>query len=353
MNTGGALFDYYYFYLDTFFTPTFNRTSSILYNFVNPGIGIVNCSYTGWIINADEQTNYVNEIFAIDNLKNSSSFGRYNLSYSKGLAINEKYFLVVENNAIKKFSRGYGVWEPQLTQVDEVTGSKTRRTNYTYDGYGNMTCEFRCNEINSGPTYTTYHTFFPNTTMNILDKEARTRVYNGYFTIDNGDNSAIGFERDFYYDGNASCLWSPPSIGNLTRTDTRKNSSSNISTYNNYDSHGNRVSEQDANGNITTWTYDANGIYPLTKTYPKRAVDYTIQSGDYLQYDIKWSSTTDFSGFDYTCADGATLRDSGAMDQNNITAHPNANLSSRANNTWYSRKNRSSGRAYRQDYLEF
>jgi hypothetical protein len=73
--------------------------------------------------------------------------------------------------------------------------------------------------------------------------------------------------------------------------------------------------------------YDMNGVS-----------NYTIQSGDYLQYDILWTSTTDLVGFDYTCADGTTLRDSSSLDQNGLNAHPGMTISSRAYNTWYSRK---------------
>jgi hypothetical protein len=66
--------------------------------------------------------------------------------------------------------------------------------------------------------------------------------------------------------------------------------------------------------------------------------DYTLQSGDYLEYDIYWTSTTDKTAFDLVCSDNTTLRDSGAVDQNSLSAHPSTDISAYANGVWYSRK---------------
>ncbi|MFA5406956.1 MAG: hypothetical protein WC307_06390, partial [Candidatus Nanoarchaeia archaeon] len=60
--------------------------------------------------------------------------------------------------------------------------------------------------------------------------------------------------------------------------------------------------------------------------------DYTIQSGDYLEYDVRFSSYK--CGFDYTCTDGTNLRDSGAVDQNGYSVHPNSSISIAG---WYHR----------------
>jgi hypothetical protein len=66
--------------------------------------------------------------------------------------------------------------------------------------------------------------------------------------------------------------------------------------------------------------------------------NYTIQSGDYLEYDIYCTNAGDYVGFDYTCTDSTTLRDSGTVDQNGVTFHPAGDISAYAVNTWYHRK---------------
>jgi hypothetical protein len=66
--------------------------------------------------------------------------------------------------------------------------------------------------------------------------------------------------------------------------------------------------------------------------------DYVIQSGDYLEYDVFWTSPTDKIAFDYTLSTSEPLRGSGAVDQNGISAHPATDLSNYAYNRWYHRK---------------
>lgn len=64
--------------------------------------------------------------------------------------------------------------------------------------------------------------------------------------------------------------------------------------------------------------------------------DYTIQSGDVLEYDVYWTSSNDIIAFDFNTTGGA-LRDKGASDQNGISTHPYADLSGHALNKWYHR----------------
>lgn len=67
--------------------------------------------------------------------------------------------------------------------------------------------------------------------------------------------------------------------------------------------------------------------------------DYVVQSGDLLTYEVYWFSGTPSNkmiAFDFTCSDATTLRASG-VDQNGISAHPTADLSSRATGQWYTR----------------
>ncbi len=67
--------------------------------------------------------------------------------------------------------------------------------------------------------------------------------------------------------------------------------------------------------------------------------DYVIQSGDFLEYDIYWETAGAIKiAMDLTASDGGTLRDSGAVDQNSLSTHPNTDISARAYGTWYHRK---------------
>lgn len=66
--------------------------------------------------------------------------------------------------------------------------------------------------------------------------------------------------------------------------------------------------------------------------------NYTYQAGDTLEYDV-WLSNgvAGLGAIDIETA-GGTQRDNGAVDQNGISAHPNADISSKASQAWYHRK---------------
>jgi hypothetical protein len=67
--------------------------------------------------------------------------------------------------------------------------------------------------------------------------------------------------------------------------------------------------------------------------------DYVIQTGDFLEYDIYWESSSATIAVDLIASDGSTLRDYAlAKDQNNITAHPAEDLTAYAYQKWYHRK---------------
>lgn len=95
--------------------------------------------------------------------------------------------------------------------------------------------------------------------------------------------------------------------------------------------------------------YDAGGILKASFLMKATAgayryedlssvTDYTIQSGDYVEYDVYWTTTSDYIVFDYTTNSSQTLRDSGAVDQNGMGVHPATDISSRAYGVWYHRK---------------
>jgi hypothetical protein len=65
---------------------------------------------------------------------------------------------------------------------------------------------------------------------------------------------------------------------------------------------------------------------------------YTIQAGDYLEYDVYWVGSGNIQmSMDLHVSDGNNLRDSGATDQNGILCHPSTDLSSYAYGKWYHR----------------
>ncbi|SDW31600.1 hypothetical protein [Paenibacillus sp. CF384] len=89
-------------------------------------------------------------------------------------------------------------------------------------------------------------------------------------------------------------------------------------------------------------TNDASGT--ANKYIYKRISNkaYTFVSGDYIEYDVKISNGIDGAGgIEIMNTDGTYFRDTGSSvwkDQNNISGHPNANISAYATNKWYHRK---------------
>jgi hypothetical protein len=69
------------------------------------------------------------------------------------------------------------------------------------------------------------------------------------------------------------------------------------------------------------------------------AQSYTIQSGDFLEYDIYWETGPGNIQMSMDMHSSAgTFRDAGLFDQNGYTAHPGADLSPVAYQKWYRRK---------------
>jgi hypothetical protein len=66
---------------------------------------------------------------------------------------------------------------------------------------------------------------------------------------------------------------------------------------------------------------------------------YVVQANDYLTYNVWVNSGSPQikCGVDCVCTDGTTLRDSGSVDQNGLSAHPSQDLSNLANDQWYYR----------------
>jgi hypothetical protein len=64
---------------------------------------------------------------------------------------------------------------------------------------------------------------------------------------------------------------------------------------------------------------------------------YTVQTGDFLEYDIFLESNQPAIGTDLHFSNGA-LRDAGIVDQNGVAVHPATDLRSRAFDKWYRRR---------------
>ena len=172
-------------------------------------------------------------------------------------------------------------WVVHLDQVETTIDSKTSRTHYKYDRNGNVITTYADGDIATNADDATVHrVFYPNTTTNILSKPTRERVYATITEDVGGDN--LKAETLYYYDGNNTSLETPPTKGNLTRLEKKKDSSSSMSTYFTHDSYGNMLTNEDANGNTTTLTYDTiHHTYPQTKTYPISGLSesYTYNAG--------------------------------------------------------------------------
>ena len=214
------------------------------------------------------------------------------------MALGNNYIYTMESGTgyytwwyvINRYTRNYLNWNVQLTQVDETTydtndsNSKTFSTQYLYDNNGNVTTEYhyggQATSIGqqgvSSIDYSIWRVFNANATANILDKPARERTYPGVVTSDNG--TGLKAETDYYYDNETVTLnnglpvtsSTPPPKGNLTKkyqlTGPPNNSYINVAYV--YDTYGNKLTEQDPNGNTTTWTYDSTHTYPASKTDP-------------------------------------------------------------------------------------
>jgi RHS repeat-associated protein len=146
--------------------------------------------------------------------------------------------------------------------------TKTSQTRYFYDSYGNVIKEYRDGDTStSDDDATVYRVFNPNTTANILDKPARERTYATIVTEDNG-GANLKSETLYYYDSLA--YGQPPTKGDLTKVERKKDASTSLSTNYTYDpSYGNMLTEQDPKSNTTTYVYDSTyHVLPISKQYP-------------------------------------------------------------------------------------
>ena len=148
-----------------------------------------------------------------------------------------------------------------LQQQDVTVDGRTRRTEWRYDGYGNVAAVFEHGFLDvTGDERSTHRVYFPNTGAWIVDRVAVENIYSGITENTGGQLS----QTLYFYDG-ATSHTTPPIRGLLTRVDRGWGSEVEEATY---DAHGNIVQVTDAHGNATTVTYDARGLYPLLVRNP-------------------------------------------------------------------------------------
>jgi RHS repeat-associated protein len=164
-------------------------------------------------------------------------------------------------------------WAVRLSGVDETIGSKTSRTRYAYDDYGNVIAIYLDGDLDTNDDDSiVQRVFYPNEELNILSMPAEEMVY------DAGEN--LKSETFYYYDDNE--LTDPPDEGNLTRLEQKIDASNSVNSYFTYDTYGNMLTRQDPNENITTWTYETtHHTYPDTITSPVAGLSesYTYDPG--------------------------------------------------------------------------
>ncbi|MEW6033336.1 MAG: RHS repeat-associated core domain-containing protein [Chloroflexota bacterium] len=168
------------------------------------------------------------------------------------------------------------VWDgtvdhPILHGVGEVQGDEVAWTYYWYDAYGNVVREQRYGDAEqSGDESTVFRVYYPNTTDWVVNRVARESIYSGELSTEPPDGIGLKQRTYYYYDGNNSDPTVPPTKGDLTRVAQCLSASIlGPSFYYTYDSYGNRTSEQDPNGNTTSYTIDTTYYtYVARKTYP-------------------------------------------------------------------------------------
>ncbi len=162
---------------------------------------------------------------------------------------------------------GSGPWVHLLDkeEISECNGDgtcKTQQKNYSYDSYGNVTNLVEHGDISvAGDERNTSYTYYPNVTTFITGLPAKEIMRAGTTT-----GGQILRQKQSYYDN--GLLTSAPTKGDATRVeqwlDTTDTFIGNDATYDNF---GNKLTETDPFGAVTTTTWEATyGRYPLSVT---------------------------------------------------------------------------------------
>ncbi len=153
------------------------------------------------------------------------------------------------------------------------------RSDFTYDQYANTTYTIEHGDADlAGDERTTVRAYAPNTMAYIVSLPKSEEVYSATTIAPD----KLVKRTVYYYDG-ATESTTPPSVGNLTRTDAWNNQTGDyVTSTQQYDAYGNVISATDARGSTTTTSYDpTHHLFP-TQTCnalsqcTSQAWDYTL-----------------------------------------------------------------------------
>ncbi len=172
------------------------------------------------------------------------------------------------------------------TQSDQTEhfagGQRSRRTTRTFDAYKNVTVLSELGETGvSGDERITTTDYTPNVSAYIVDQPYRRRVSNGTTTLEDRRLSyGLGFSQ-------------MPSQIRPTKIAAILDNGDSAETIYVYDAFGNRVSETDPNGKLTSFTFDPSfKLRPVTRKNP---LNQTISTAWNHRCEAP-ASTTDLNG---------------------------------------------------------
>jgi YD repeat-containing protein len=221
-------------------------------------------------------------------------------------------FSKVETTYLSKSTSPYffhppGTVTTTICEKASCSSGKTTRVTFDYDANGNVTLEDNEGDVSDSTDNRTVQRLFSNNTgLWIVGLPLRETIYRGRSTA--GQDRAA--ETTYFYDNAADCsvrsMNQNPTKGNLTRIERWLDGGINPETRMAYDSRGNVICTRDANGNITTISYDLSSTFPTTVTSP-------VVNGTQFQ------TTTKYYGV------GTDPADNGLYGQVKIVTDPNGN----------------------------
>lgn len=150
------------------------------------------------------------------------------------------------------------------------SGKKTETYYEGYDDYGNPTVEYQKGNVSDDSDDRTIQRTFTNNDNGkwIVGLPLSEIIYKGHST-NQSDRIA---QTDSFYDGAANCSAQSentnPDKGNLTRVRRWLDGNIYVDARTAFNAYGNPFCTRDANGNISTISYDSSGTFPTIVTNP-------------------------------------------------------------------------------------
>jgi YD repeat-containing protein len=191
-----------------------------------------------------------------------------------------------EENSVSKILNSYqsdttAPYFTPLIKADEYMNTKCKRTAYTYDSYGNIINATYYGDIGvSGDEKLVLTDYSLNPSLWLVGFPSHERI----FANINATGSPASITQ-YIYDNNAGYADSPTK-GDLTKIRRYRNTQADyIQFLSGYDIYGNKITDTDANGNMTRIEYDS--IYRVFPTLLINAKGHIQKSAYYLPYDNK------------------------------------------------------------------